>query len=227
MKYLPFLLASVFTLTTNYLTGQNESKALVSFHENRVFVGVANPFRVVIQQLEPVSLDQLSAVLQTYGEEKEPTPIPLAISQTNYGFSVRSAELGLVEITVTLNDGTKEQYSFRTKPLPAAPRVGNYGPKTTGQVKTNVFKSQRGLYAQIEGFDISAKCKVISYELIHITSGKDAEIVFNEGGNFQLKAINLIRAAKPGDRYIFTKIRYRCPGALEDQLGETLSFELK
>lgn len=209
------------------VTGQDESKALVSFHENRVFVGVINSFRVVIQQPEPVSLDQLSAALQTYGEEEEPVPIPLEISQSNYGFSLSPAESGLVKITVTLNDGTKEQYNFWAKPITAVPRIGGCGPKTTKPVKVNILKSQRGLYAQIEGFDICGSCKMVSYEMIHITSGKDAEIVFNAGGNFQQEARRLIGLAKPGDRYIFTKIRYRCPGALTDQFGETLSFELK
>ncbi|WP_187270901.1 GldM family protein [Neolewinella aurantiaca] len=140
---------------------------------------------------------------------------------------MRSAESGFVEITVTLEDGTREQYQFNTKPLPAVPRVGNYGPKTTEWVRTIVFKSQQGLYAQIEGFDICAVCKTISYEIIRISTSNDAEIVTNEGGKYEPEARALIDQAQPGNRYIFTKIRYRCPGALVDQVGETLSFELK
>jgi len=227
MKHLSFLLAFSFALTASFLLGQDESKALVSFHENRVFVSVINPFRVVIQQQELVSLDQLRAVLRTYGKENEPEPIPLTISQHRYGFSLRPATSGIVEVTVTLQDGTNEQYSFRTKPITAVPKIGGFRPKTMTSVRTNVFKCQRGVYAQIEGFDICGSCNMISYEMIYITSGKDAEIVFNVGGNFQLEAKRLIDLGKPGDRYVFTKIRYRCPGALTDQLGETLSFELK
>jgi hypothetical protein len=227
MKFLSFLLALVFVLSANFLSGQDGSKALVSFQENKVFVSVINPFRVVIQQQEPVSLDQLSAVLLTYGDETKPEPIPLEISQDSYGFSLEPGESGIVEITVTLQDGTKERYSFHTKPITAVARVGGLGPKNTMPIRTNILKSQKGLRAPIEGFHICGSCNVLGFEMIYITSGKDAEITTNSGGNWEPETAKIISLAKPGDRYIFTKIRYRCPGALEDQLGETLSFELK
>jgi hypothetical protein len=227
MRYLSFFFAFLFMVGPSPVTGQDESKALVSFHNSVVFVGVDNPFRVVIQQPESVGLDQLSAVLLTYDDETEPSPIPLEINERNFGFTIQPREAGIVSITIVLRDGKEERYNFNTRPLTAASKLGGVGAKSAKSIPINVFKSQRGIYAEIEGFDINAKCEIISYEVIYITAGKDAEIVFNAGGNFQQEARILISLAKPGDRYIFTKIRYRCPGALVDQLGETLSFELK
>ena len=227
MRYLLITLAWFLIAFLNPVAGQDKSKALVSFQENRVFVGINNSFRVVIQQQEPVSLDQLSAFLMPYGEETEPEPIPLEISQNDYGFSLLTNNPGVVEITVTLQDGTKEQYNFRTRPLTARMKIGGYGAGTLEPVRTNVFKSQRGIHTQIKEVEVSGGCNVVSFELIRITSSEDARVIFNSGGSYELEAKRLIMAAQPGDRYIFTKIRYRCPGALVDQMGETLSFELE
>lgn len=227
MAYLKirFLMLIVLSGVFSALVGQEAHRALVSFNNDRVFVGVTNFFRVVAQQPGPVRLEQLSATLQTYGEE-ETTPIVLEVESQGNMFTIHPREVGEITITVQLVD-YQEQYRFYASMLDAVSKVGIWGAKTTDQIPAVVFKAQRGLYAQLEGYDICGKCNVIEYKIIRITRGSEAEIIRNNGGNWERATAELILKAQPGDRYIFTNIRYRCPGALVDQLAETLSFELK
>ncbi|WP_169435054.1 GldM family protein [Neolewinella persica] len=208
------------------VSAQKANRSMVSFRNDQVFVGMTNYFRVVAQQTDPVTLNQLSATLHTYGEIQESDPIPLKVEQDGDRFTIHPEETGIVSIVIQLVD-RQEQYNFHTKQLDAVGKVGLWGAITEGRIPAIAFKAQPGVYAQVEGYDISAKCNVISYEVIRITSDLKAEIANNEGGRLGLVTATLIKKAQPGDRYIFTKIRYRCPGAQVDQFAETLSFELK
>lgn len=195
---------------------------MVSFRNNRVFVGATNFFRVVAQQVGPVQLDQLSATLQTYGEEKEPPLISLEIKQNGNMFTIHPKEIGVVNISIDLVDRT-ERYSFFTKQLDAIAQVGG---KSGGLIPAVVFKAQKGVYMIVVGYDICVGCKVISYEIIRITSDHQAEIAENIGGNWEDAATKLISDAQPGDRYIFDKIVYLCPGNVKSQQAEAMSFEV-
>jgi hypothetical protein len=205
------------------VSAQEGDRSMVSFHNDRVFVGIRNHFGVVAQQLGPVRLDQLSAVLLTYGEEEEPPPISLKIQQDGNRFTIRPEQVGIVNFTIQLAD-RQERYSFHTKQLDTVARIGG---KTGGLVPAIVLKAQRGVYAIVEGYDYCGSCKIISYEIIRITSDHHAEFVVNQGSNWEPETAELISKAQSGDRYIFDKIVYRCPGNTENQLAETLSFELK
>ncbi|MFK8160997.1 MAG: GldM family protein [Lewinella sp.] len=216
----------MFVVAFGVVLAQEANRSMVSFRNDRVFVGMTNHFRVVAQQLGPVRLDQLSAVLLTYGEEEEPAPIVLKIEQRGNQFAVHPKQIGTVSITIQLEERI-ERYSFHTKLLDAVSKVGNWDAGTVGRIPAIAFKAQRGLYALLEGYDICGKCNVISYEVVRVASGLGAEIISNNGGDWEPATAELIKKGQPGDRYIFTKIRYRCPGALVDQLAETLSFELK
>lgn len=216
----------MLSVTLGVVSAQEANHSMVSFRNDRIFVGATNFFRVVAQQVGPVQLDQLSATLQTYGEEKEPPLISLKIEQNGDMFTIHPKEIGTVRISIQLDERI-ERYDFHTDFLDAVSKVGNWDADTEGQIPAIAFKAQRGLYTQLEGYDICGKCSVIDYEVIRIPSDLKARVIRNNGGKWESATAELIKEAQAGDRFVFTKIRYRCPGAQVDQFAETLSFELR
>jgi hypothetical protein len=225
----PYFLSLVFLLMLgSTVLAQGTSRATVSFNSHdTVFIGVNNYFRVAVQGEDSLSLHQLRVSWVPSANINPEDGDVLEIYRSNSGFIVRPTEPGIIDITISLLDGSRENYRYRAKPLTVTARIGGWDFRSQGKILTNVFKAQAGIYTQIQGFDISGGCNVLGYELIRVPQGKDAEVVVNQGGAWELPAATLIQMAKPGDRYIFTKIRYRCPGAQVDQFAEALSFELK
>ena len=226
MRYY-FILISFFLIGLDTpIKGQDESRALISFHNGKVYPQMNNYFRVVVQQSEPVSLSQLSAAFLPKEKEAKPEQIQIKHQQNKPPFFVNPPAIGQLILEVELEGGVKEVYKFTVHPITAVIMFGG-NRHHSSPTNFNVFRSQRGLYAVIENLDIDVRCTISSYEIIRITKGHEAVIVANEGAYFQSEARKLIDLAQPGGRYIFTKIRYRCPGATEDQFGRTLSFELR
>jgi hypothetical protein len=210
----------------NPVAGQDGSKALVSFHNGKVYPGMNNYFRVVVQQVEAVKLNQLNAYFLPKGKETQPERIQIKYEQSRPPFSVNPPSIGQLVFEVKLEDEAKEVYKFTVHPITAVIMFG--GNRHQGSpTNPNVFRSQRGLYAVIEDLDIDARCTVVDYEVIRVAKSGHTHIVTNEGDVFQSETRKLIDLAQPGDRYIFTKTRYRCPGSPEVHYGRTLSFELR
>lgn len=96
------------------------------------------------------------------------------------------------------------------RPIVATIRFGGAGWQKDS-LRGIVAKAQQGLYAQVEGYDISARCLVTGFSLTRV-SPAGYQTVYNQGGSFQTGPKALINHLEPGDLLLFRQITYRCPG---------------
>ncbi|MEM9929700.1 MAG: GldM family protein [Bacteroidota bacterium] len=225
----PYVLFLILFLSSTIATGQKPEKSYIKFNHGLLYVGVNNYFKVVTKQGELLKFSQLKAYYTKLDPDSRKWQLreECELIPSNDLFIIRPNYGGNLCIIVTLEDGTEEHHIKPLEPLIATARVGRWTSKTLEALPVNFFRAQSGLFAIIENFDITGKCLVKQYEVIRIVNGETAGHVLNIGGQWTPKTAALIRKAQPGDRYIFTKILYRCPGAIEDQSAETMIFTLK
>lgn len=92
------------------------------------------------------------------------------------------------------------------------------GDKTT--IPAGEFKVYGSLVAVLPDFDFDAKCSVLSFDLVYMPVGKDAMNIANKGYAFDVDMRAAVRQARPGDCYVFTNIKAKCPG---DEVGRPLA----
>jgi hypothetical protein len=146
-------------------------------------------------------------------------------SGSGSNFIVKGTKPGNATVSVTADGKSLGSFDFRVKRIPdPVPKVGG---SKGGNIASNVFKAQTGLYAELEGFDFEARCNIVGYELVYVPQRKDAVVSANAGGPFNDKSQGMVRAARPGDTYYAQNIKAICPGdGASRQLG-TLVFAIK
>ncbi len=128
---------------------------------------------------------------------------------------------GESKITVSGGGLKPTPYTFRVKRIPdPVPQLGRGPNATGGGMKSGEFRAQLGLAAILKGFDFDAKCAIQGFELTKVAKRADPISTKNRGSKYDTKATNLVRSAKPGDRYFFDSIKAKCPG---DRAGRKLS----
>ncbi len=119
----------------------------------------------------------------------------------------RKGEFAKINVSA---DGMNANKEFRVKRIPdPSPKLGK---NAGGVIKSGIFKASSGIFPVLEGFDFDAKCRIESFVLEKAAKRQDIEVVKNTGGKFQGKAIELVKSAKPSDRYYMTNIKCKCPG---------------
>ncbi|MTB49467.1 GldM family protein [Lewinella sp. W8] len=140
-------------------------------------------------------------------------------------YTVQGQRQGETTVTVTANGQTLGSFPFRVKRIPdPIPMLGN---SKGGQIRSNVFKSQTGLYAFLDNFDFEAKCNIAGYDLVYVPKREDAVLSQNPGGNFNTKSKNLVNRAKPGDIFYAQNIRAKCPGDAATRPIGTMVFNIQ
>jgi len=76
-------------------------------------------------------------------------------------------------------------------------------------------------------FNFNAQCGIESYEVIYQARRKDPIVAVNKGAKFNSSVQKLIRYAKPGDSYIFYKIKSHCVGDLVSRKLPSLIIQIK
>jgi gliding motility-associated protein GldM len=146
-------------------------------------------------------------------------------SGNNSNLVVSGTSVGEAKVNVTAAGQSLGSFNFRVKRIPDP--VAKIGASRGGNIKANIFKSQKGLYAELENFDFEAKCSIVGYELIYVPKRADAVPSTNGGGNFTDPTQKLVELAKPGDFYQIRNIKGRCPGDdISRDLG-TMSFNIQ
>jgi gliding motility-associated protein GldM len=146
-------------------------------------------------------------------------------SGNNSNLVVSGTSVGEAKVNVTAAGQSLGSFNFRVKRIPDP--VAKIGASRGGNIKSNIFKSQKGLYAELENFDFEAKCSIVGYELIYVPKRADAVPSTNGGGNFTDPTQKLVELAKPGDFYQIRNIKGRCPGDdISRDLG-TMSFNIQ
>jgi len=146
-------------------------------------------------------------------------------SGNNSKLVVTGNSVGDAKVNVTAKGQTLGSFDFRVKRIPDP--FAKIGGSKGGKLRSNVFKTQKGLYAELEGFDFQAKCSVTGFEMLYIPQRKDAVTSTNAGTNFTSGSKNLVNLAKPGDNYVFRNIKARCPGDKGPRDLGTLSFQIQ
>jgi len=204
--------------------GQNRKplKSMISIENQHLVLKYDNPFRIVVQQTEPVSIKQLNATIQVNNSEK----VPIEIVEKNGFFIIRPDTIGMVEISITIGD-TIETRNIIVKPLEAVGQFGIHGANSDKKIGIGEFKSQLGVAANIECCDIDGKCTVLGFQMLRIGKRNIVERTVNKGAKFEEPAIEIIMKAESGDIFIFRQIEYTCYGSGEPQRLDDMIFEIK
>lgn len=197
-------------------------KSIVSIENQYLIAGVDNLIRIVAQQNEPVSINQLNANFQVYNAEK----VPIEIVGGNGYFIIRPDTIGIVEINIAIGD-TIEIKALRVKPIEAVGRLSRYGANTDKKIGVGEFKAQMGIIASVECCGFDAKCQVLKFQTIRIGVNNEIERAVNKGAKFDQQTRGIIMKAVSGDIFIFRQIKYKCPGSGKPQRLDDMIFEIE
>ncbi len=162
-----------------------------------LYVGVDNPISVQVAGLSP-------ADIEVKGLEG------VSVKEVSVGRYVATvAKPGEVQISVA-GPGIGRIYIFRVKRIPDP--VARLSNKTGGLMGNGEFKAQGGVAAFLDNFDFDATCAIVGFELTYIAKRSEPITVTNSGPRYTNKSRELVNRAKPGDTYIFTYIKAKCPG---------------
>lgn len=146
-------------------------------------------------------------------------------SGNNTKLVVTGKSVGEAKVNVTAKGQNLGSFDFRVKRIPDP--VAMVGNSKGGKLRSNVFKSQTGLYAKLVNFDFKAQCNITGFELLYIPKRADAVPSTNVGGSFTPSSKRLVDLAKPGDAYLVRNIKGRCPGDQGPRDLGTMSFQIQ
>lgn len=213
----------VFPSSTNYsFTGQTtkeiadldtEILAIAADKMNVFYIGVENPITIAVS-----GMDNKNLLLTAEGAN---------IKESRNGqYLVVCSQPGQLNLMVTnKNTGKSKTMPFRVKRIPDP--VVKMGRKTNGLMGSGEFKAQPGLTANLENFDMDARCAVQSYTLFYVRKYSDPVALKGTGGRFMGRILSAIREAKPGDQYAFTDVKVNCPGDIAGRRVNGLSFKIR
>jgi len=131
---------------------------------------------------------------------------------------------GVAKLTVSGGGLNPTTFDFRIKPIPDP--VAKLANSTGGSVGNGVMKAQRGVIAELAGFDFDARCDIAGFELVYAPKREDPVAVVNPGPEFNGESRQLLLKAKPGDTYFFNNVRARCPGDAASRKINSLVFQI-
>jgi GldM C-terminal domain len=213
MKKLHALAALCLLFSTAALAQNSNPKVVVEIPEcNKVWVGVSNHLKIMVEGQDSVSLDQIKVTNATITKEGD-------------YFDLQPKEVGTVEMTVTTTSHT-DKHVFRAKPIEVTPLYG--AQYANGTIMGNgAFKAQGGLTAVVTCCGFEAKCDVVSYQIIRIAADGSMTRVVNQGIRFGPEAQAIVMQARPGDTYLFFDIQARCPGDAADRNLGTVQIGIR
>ena len=119
----------------------------------------------------------------------------------------------------------KRSFKYNVKRIPDP--VAMLGGSTGGTIGSGNFRKQEGLQAILKEFEFNVQCEIVGFSISYIPKRADPIEVNNSGDRFTSAAQNLIKRAKPGDTYLFTNIKARCPGDKAGRSINTMVFIIK
>ncbi len=176
---------------------------------NVLYKGVDNPIEV---SAAGTSSNQINVSLDGPGSIKRNADNTYTVNLLN---TARAGTKCFINVSA---GGASSKREFRIKAIPdPIPRLGAV---KTNKLGNGEFKAQLGVGAHLDNFDFDAKCDIVGFNLIRTSKGEDLMEVTNVGPRFSGEAARVINMAKPGNTYVFTNIRTRCPG---DEVSRPLS----
>ena len=189
------------------------SPVAIASKMNVLYMGVENPIH-----LEEAGDDPASWVVAAFGAGSN-------IRTTGPGTYVVSVS-SPGEVSLLLKRGTvSKRYSFRVKYLPDP--VARLGRFTGGVISGGEFRAQGGLIAAMDNFDFQVNCEIQGFNLTKIGRDANPVEVGNPGARFNEQSQKLIATAKPGDFFLFTNVKARCPGDGAGRTINSLAFQIR
>jgi len=181
---------------------------------NVFYIGVENPISV---SAAGVSSNELKVTGAGSG---------IQLRSTGPGkYIVTATQPGEAKITLSGGGLAATSFDYRVKRIPnPAAKVAN---KQGGQMSPGEMKVQPGMVAVLEGFDFDAKCSIESYRMIRTRRGDDPALTNNTGAAFGPQAKQILNDARPGDQYLFTDVKGKCPGDATSRDLNTLVFTIR
>lgn len=141
-------------------------------------------------------------------------------------YIIRPYEAGEVRLLVLNEVGLQvAKKVFRAKRVPSPMvRLGN---KLGGNISAGQFKAQAGINALLDNFDFDLMCQISGFVLTRVKSNGEVEKVSNQGGKFDDPTLALTTRGEPGDHFLFTEVKVRCPGDSSFQAVNSLAFSLQ
>ncbi len=177
---------------------------------NVLYKGVDNPIEV---SAAGISSNQINVSFDGPGTIKRNSDGTYTVNLQN---AARHGTKGTVIVSAGGAGGTRKEFRIKAIPDPI-PRLGGV---KTNKLGNGEFKAQLGVAAILENFDFDAKCDIVGFNLIRTAKGEDLMEVVNAGARFGGEAARIIGMARPGNTYVFTNIRTKCPG---DEISRPLS----
>lgn len=149
------------------------------------------------------------------------------IKQTDGKYVVHCSRVGPVLFTIQApKTGKRARYCYFVKRIgDPVTQLGKYS--KNGILSAGEFKAQLGLLVRITGMEMDAQCQVLEFTLFYQNQNNDPIELRNRGGRFQGAVRNAVMSAKAGDRYIFTNVQARCPGAPAGRQLNSLIFTIR
>ena len=180
--------------------------AIAADKMNVFYIGVENPITVAAS-----GVDNKNLSLTAEGATVKTTE--------NGHYSILCNQPGRVGLTVTnKKTGKSKTVNFRVKRIPDP--IIRMGRKTDGLMGSGEFRAQPGLVANLDNFDMDMDCAIQSYTLYYVCKRCDPIELQGSGRRFTGMISRVIRQAKPGDQYVFTGVKVRCPG---DRVGRRVN----
>jgi hypothetical protein len=134
-------------------------------------------------------------------------------------------QAGALTIVAKEGERTLLAKDFRVQRIPDP--ITRLGRKADGSMGSGEFKAQPGLVAWLDDFPYDVRCQIQSYTLYYIRKRQDRVELKGTGRRFSGNVANAIRSAKPGDAYLFTEVKARCPGDTAGRRINGLAFVIK
>ena len=140
-------------------------------------------------------------------------------------YVVTVTQPGEARIKISGGELTTKEFIYRVKRIPDP--VARLSKSSGGEMGNGEFKAQGGLGAFLDNFDFEATCQIQGFKLTMIAKRQDPIEVVNAGARFNDLSRSLINRAKPGDVYIFSNVKARCPGDNVGRPINSLAFFIK
>jgi len=181
---------------------------------NVFYIGVENPISV---SAAGVSSNELNVTGSGSG---------IQLRSTGPGkYIVTATQPGDAKITLSGGGLAASTFDYRVKRIPNP--VAKVANKQGGQMSPGEMKVQPGMVAVLEGFDFDAKCSIESFRMIRTRRGDDPALTNNNGPAFNPQAQQILNDARPGDQYLFTDVKGKCPGDATSRELNTLVFTIR
>jgi hypothetical protein len=204
------------------IRSQNSPIGIIITPYNNLLINLDNAILCVAQQSTPVKLNQLSNIFYSGSGNS----YPIEIHGNDGNFWVHPDSLGVLEITLQTNLGNVYKH-FKVIQAPAIGYIDSKNGDGTSKFNVNEFKNQIGLIPVLEGYGFDAKCRILKFNVMRISSNGRVFKATNNDRRFNNEVLWLIRKAKSSDIYLFRNIEYKCPGNITIQRIRDMIFEIE